>query len=235
MTIPIDECTIVCVQTDKFNSSSVPDKRSPAVIHRKLHLLKYAGSTATPAARMLTIVLLILVCQSCAHHSPFSQPPAKFQEFSLQHRDAIVQLSDYLARSQVNNVVPLHELLQQGTDWSAHRQPRYAVPPKYLWPNMVRTLKLIDRFIIPAIGPIKVVSGFRTPQYNRLAGGANRSKHMEFSALDVISRLNPTRSNLHERLLRVWNVHGRQLDMGLGLYGGGRFHIDTSGYRKWQG
>lgn len=187
--------------------------------------------------RLVAVVVFAFMCQSCTGRLSNAQPPAYFLQFTNtgQHGATIAQLTNFLARSGVDHVVPIHELLQQGTDWSTHRQPRYAIPPQHLWPNMVRTLKLIDRFIIPAVGPIEVVSGFRSPVYNQLARGARQSKHMEFSALDVISRSGASRNTLHNRLIRVWNVHGGQLDMGLGLYGSGRFHIDTSGYRKWRG
>jgi uncharacterized protein YcbK (DUF882 family) len=180
---------------------------------------------------------VVLICQACTGRPPISQTPDSFQQFRTDVRTgaAVAELAVFLSRYDVNDVVPLHELLQQGTQWHETNQARYAVPPQHLWPNMVDTLKLLDRFIIPAVGPISVVSGFRSSTYNRLAGGARRSQHLQFSALDVIPTLEVDRSSLHSKLLQLWNVHGRQLNMGLGLYSGTRFHIDTGGYRKWQG
>ncbi len=187
--------------------------------------------------RVLLLTFIALICVSCASRGPATKPPDSFLTFSQAsgNRVAIRQLSDFLARHRVSHVAPLHQLLQQGTQWDEHRQPRYAVPAPSLWPNMVLTLKLLDRFIIPAVGPIKVVSGFRTQAYNSVAGGARRSKHLEFSALDLIPATNLTRNTLHNRLQKVWKVHGNQLSMGLGLYQGIRFHIDTGGYRQWRG
>lgn len=189
-----------------------------------------------PFSRVLAIVIMTLTCSACASRVAV-QTPEDFQQFSAatQRGKQIAKLSDFLRRHGVDHVVPIHELLQQGTDWTRNRQQRYSIPDENFWPNMVATLKLLDRFVIPAVGPVKVLSGFRSPSYNLAAGGAPRSRHLNFSALDVIPKLNLTRNTLHNQLDKIWSIHGGQLNMGLGLYGEKRFHIDTGGYRRWRG
>ncbi len=182
-------------------------------------------------------LITILLCCSCASRPvvpPVSDELAQFVEQTNSHRE-LADLQYFLKRHGVQDVIPLNQILKQGTDWKSKQQPQYAIPDRTLWPKMVRTLKLMQRFIIPSVGPVEVVSGFRTQKYNLLAGGARRSKHLEFAALDVIPRSSTDREALHKTLLALWRLHGKNLEMGLGLYGSNRFHIDTGGHRIWRG
>jgi len=183
----------------------------------------------------ITALFILTVCLSCARTPPRPQPSADFQAFinAGNHQGTLLKFERYLRLSSVTNVIPTEQLLRQGTDWRNNRLPQYAFPPEALWPRMIETLKFMRRFVIPSIGPVEVLSGFRTPVYNRTAGGAKRSQHLEFSALDVRPVSDLSRTDLHKRLQRIWRTHGRALNIGLGLYGGRRFHIDTGGYRQW--
>jgi uncharacterized protein YcbK (DUF882 family) len=165
---------------------------------------------------------------------PLSPDLQQFVNHTNSHRE-LADLQAYLALHDVHDVIPIDQLIKQGTDWQSKQQPKYAIPDRPLWPKMVRTLKLMQRFVIPSVGPVEVVSGFRTEKYNVLAGGARRSKHLEFAALDVIPQAGTDRDELHQKLLAVWRMHGKHLNMGLGLYGRNRFHIDTGGHRIWRG
>ena len=42
-----------------------------------------------------------------------------------------------------------------------------------------------------------------------------------------------SREELHKMLWQVYNKAGKENNMGLGLYSGVRFHIDTCGFRNW--
>lgn len=182
----------------------------------------------------LLSVLAILLC-ACSNTPVRPTGPADFQHFIVNgnHQYTLRNFELQLRRSRVDHVIPTYQLLRQGTDWRNNRLPQYAFPAAADWPKMIRTLKFMRRFVIPAIGPVEVVSGFRTPTYNLAAGGAARSKHLSFSALDVKPRSAISRQQLHKRLLKIWHTHGKGLHMGLGLYSGNRFHIDTAGHRKW--
>ena len=184
---------------------------------------------------LLTLFLILTMCISCARTPPRPQPSGDFQAFIADgnHHETLLKFERHLRVNSVANVIPIEQLLRQGTDWKNNRLPQYAFPPEALWPGMARTLKFMRRFVIPAIGPVEVLSGYRTPTYNRIAGGAKRSQHLEFSALDVKPSSDLSRAELHKRLQQIWQIHGRRLNMGLGLYQGRRFHIDTGGYRQW--
>ena len=98
---------------------------------------------------------------------------------------------------------------------------------------MVNTLVFLKYDLIPYIGDVRVLSGFRTPKYNRLAGGAGRSRHLTFSALDLKPVTEIDRSRLHRILQNRWHTLGEEYKLGLGLYSNLRFHIDTGGHRQW--
>lgn len=148
-------------------------------------------------------------------------------------RASYAQFEAFLTESGVGRVVPVWHLWRQGDEWRRLGEPPFAVPPRARWPEVVPTLVLLRDEIIPALGPIEVVSGFRTERYNRRAGGAHSSRHLAFDALDVIPRRFWTSFGLSRRLLSLWRARGPALRMGLGLYGGTRFHIDTHRFRRW--
>ncbi len=164
-----------------------------------------------------------------------SNYPADFAEFLHEnnaHSD-YNELVYFLASHGVQRIVPVWQLLQQGSDWKSHSLPKYALPPRENWSDMVNTLVFLKYDLIPYIGPVRVLSGFRTPNYNQLAGGAGKSRHLKFSALDLRPVAQIERSQLHGILQNRWNNFGREYDLGLGLYASTRFHIDTGGFRQW--
>jgi len=120
----------------------------------------------------------------------------------------------FLKSHDVHQIVPVWQLLQQGSEWEKHQLP-------------------IKYDLIPYIGDVKVLSGFRTPHYNKLAGGAGKSRHLSFSALDLRPVAKIDRSKLHGILQNRWHSFGNHYNLGLGLYGNKRFHIDTGGFRQW--
>ena len=64
--------------------------------------------------------------------------------------------------------------------------------------------------------PIRVISGYRSPKYNKRIGGARRSQHMLAKAADiVISGMNPPEiKEIIECLIKCGKMHSG----GLGLY-----------------
>lgn len=83
------------------------------------------------------------------------------------------------------------------------------------------------------VGPLRVVSGYRSPEHNKRIGGAKRSKHMTASALDLHSATfsSAQLGALYEGLIRMGLVE----DGGLGIYEGGWIHIDLARPRRWLG
>ncbi len=188
-------------------------------------------------AFIFTLAGLLFACSSFASdpRRSLNGYPARFQAYVLLN-DLYAELRDFeqlLRDNGVAGVVPVDQLWLQGTEWQSRQHSAYAMAPREHWPAMVRTLRFVKHELLPITGPVEVQSGFRTAAYNLAAGGASRSKHMEFSALDLRPVRKYPRAVLHKRLKSLWHRRGKQWGLGLGLYSGVRFHIDTSGYRSW--
>ena len=216
--------------------------RKHEMVGAKLRIMKSFIAEKNPALCLrITIIMslsaLIFACSSFA-----SDPgrglkgyPARFKAYVLLNElySEVRDFEQLLRENHVAGVVPIDQLWLQGTEWQSRQHTAYAIPPREHWPAMVRTLRFVKHEVLPLIGPVEVQSGFRTVAYNLAAGGASRSKHMEFSALDLRPVHKFPRALLHQRLKRLWKLRGKQWDLGLGLYSGVRFHVDTSGYRSW--
>ena len=186
--------------------------------------------------RMLIALGMLLLLSSCDKTRHYNTPnAAQFEVFLSQSRNRILfkQFRTYLKNQGVIDVVPTDQLLRQGTDWHDVKLPPFAMPPRKDWRNIIKTLKVIKADIIPLIGPVEVLSAFRTHRYNSSAGGSKGSKHLIFSGVDLLPKKQISRAELHNKLKRYWRKSGRPHAIGLGLYSGLRFHIDTARYRTW--
>lgn len=120
--------------------------------------------------------------------------------------------------------------------WSRTRgSVRNSIPPEALWPNIVKTLIVVDEMREIIGKPIGVTSSYRSPAYNRAVGGEPMSYHMQFKALDIHSPVGPAILAKTARLLR-----GKRFDLpgnagsftfrgGIGTYPT-FVHVDTRGY-----
>ena len=152
----------------------------------------------------------------------------------------VAEYQRYLS-SQVGakNVPPLSQLLTTARSWNECGYEPYQLPPQELWANVVPTLRLYSELkqqgILPASSEIRSV--YRSPSLNDCAGGADSSKHMNASAMDIWVpeyEYNPwQRSTMQDGLCQFWQYQGSGHNFGLGLYATGAIHLDTDGYRKW--
>src|SRR6478672_10935193 len=94
--------------------------------------------------------------------------------------------SDYLSSYGVAGVVPTWQLLRTATDWQKCGTQPFEVPPPEDWANVVQTLRYIRDQVIPRIGPVEPVSGYRNAILNRCAGGARESAHRFMQAVDLV-------------------------------------------------
>ena len=107
-------------------------------------------------------------------------------------------------------------------------------PPKRIWKNILPTLRIVDDLRASFGKPCRILSSYRSPDYNRTVGGAARSQHLEFNALDIVfDGVSPRQ--VYERLLE-WRKAGK-FTGGLSLYSSSGFvHIDTRGSNaSWRG
>ena len=138
------------------------------------------------------------------------------------------QFNDYLITYQVAGIVPTWQLFRTATAWKDCGGQPFEIPPTSEWPHIVQTLRYIHDYVIPAVGPVEPVSGYRNPSLNQCAGGAPESAHKHYSAVDLVPLRPMTREQLMTSLCVSHSQHGAQYNAGLGFYAYLRFHIDST-------
>ena len=141
--------------------------------------------------------------------------------------------NDYLASYQVAGIVPTWQLFRTATSWQKCAGDPFEIPPVSEWPHIVQTLRYVNDYVIPAVGPVEPVSGYRNPALNRCAGGAPESAHKHYSAIDLVPLRPTTREALMRTLCGVHSARGPDYSVGLGFYAYLRFHVDTTKFRRW--
>lgn len=154
-----------------------------------------------------------------------------------QAQEPVQEIADQLIAAGITEVplktMPMHLILLQGTNWALNGTSVFTLPDSKQVPSMVRTVKFIQEHVEPVLGPLVPVSGDRDQYYNQTSGGASRSQHLNFCALDLVPVNDLSREELHKKLWSIYKEKGKANKMGMGLYSGVRFHIDTCGYRNW--
>jgi hypothetical protein len=165
------------------------------------------------------------------------QGAAEFRAWLAQspaHRAELAAFERRLAAEGVGHVVPLWQLVRTSSSWRQCGAAPFEVAPADKWDNIVTTLKFVRDKVVPAVGEVEALSAYRNETLNACSDGAPRSAHRMFFALD----LTPVAAEVsRERMVRgICAAHARDgaaYDAGLGFYSGRRFHVDSSGYRKW--
>jgi len=152
---------------------------------------------------------------------------------SQAHRTAVTSFNAYLTTWGVGGVVPTWQLLRTATSWHKCGAQPFEVPPVSEWPHVVQTLRYINDYVIPAVGPVEAVSAYRNPSLNYCAGGAPESAHKHYSAVDLVPLRQTTREQLMHTLCNVHARRGLPYGVGLGFYAFLRFHVDTTKLRRW--
>jgi hypothetical protein len=210
-------------------------------------------------APVLLMLALIASCQPAPKQAQTPPPkavaeapapspyPADFAAWLTANPDQAAQfklLEAYLAREGVADVLPLWQLVQAETPEAATKCEiaAYAVPPQDMWPTMVPTLRLVRAEILPLLGPVKVLSSFRTNEANKCSLGAPESPHKRYSALDLAMVDPMPQKEMFAKLCKHWDGLSPRWGYGLGAYyvrnypaynQEGRFHVDTLGRRTW--
>lgn len=196
--------------------------------------------------RLFLFLLLTLFASPALAQSPAWNPTAAYitagQDelgyrswyLALPSRAAQVNaFNNYLATYEVAGIVPTWQLFRTATSWQECRGQPFEIPPTSEWPHIVQTLRYVRDYVIPAVGPVEPVSGYRNPILNVCAGGAPESAHKHYSAIDLVPLRPTTRVELMRTLCAVHGRRGQAYEVGLGFYAFLRFHVDTSKYRRW--
>ena len=164
-----------------------------------------------------------------------AEDPARRAEFDA--------FSAFLDRQGVGDVVPAWQLTRADITRRTHcNVPPFLLAPRADWPNIVPVLAVVRDGIEPLVGEVEVHSSYRTADFNTCVGGASRSRHLGFHALDLVAVEPKNNRTLFTALCRFHRRHGARHNMGLGAYfdveregsnRNGRFHVDVSGFRSW--
>ncbi|MEO9635585.1 MAG: D-Ala-D-Ala carboxypeptidase family metallohydrolase [Parasphingorhabdus sp.] len=158
-----------------------------------------------------------------------------FENWVERHEQSstINEFQAFLLDNNVSDVFPLEQLLRSDVRWYRCGSEPFMVPPPDEWPNIVETLKVTRDVVVPLVGAVEGLSVYRDPKINNCIGGASRSYHMQFFAIDMRPIGKMDRETLILKLCKFHKKSGKRLNVGLGIYRATRFHIDTAGYRTW--
>lgn len=109
-------------------------------------------------------------------------------------------------------------------------------PARWLDARLRPLCELLEQIRALAGGPLVVISGYRTIQYNRTVGGARRSQHVDGRAADVRCPTLPA-DQLAARVLEAKRAGQLPTLGGLGAYPGW-VHVDVRAGRalvRWRG
>ena len=152
---------------------------------------------------------------------------------SPENRESVRSFRDFLAAKQVQDVVPVWQLVRTSSSWRECSAGRFEVAPAQQWENIVTTLAFVKNEVEPAIGDVEPLSAFRNEQLNGCSNGAPKSAHRMFFAMDLVPAAAIDRGEMITQLCSAHAQRGPQYSTGLGFYSGMRFHVDSSGFRKW--
>jgi hypothetical protein len=197
--------------------------------------------------RWLLAGLALIAAPAAAVQTPAAWNPAAdyitagqdepgYRSWYLAAPDRAAQVkafNDYLATYRVAGIVPTWQLFRTATSWQKCGGQPFEIPPTSEWPNIVQTLRYVNDYVVPTVGAVEPVSGYRNPSLNACAGGAPGSAHKHYSAIDMVPLRHTTREELMRALCRVHSRRGPDYAVGLGFYAFLRFHVDTTKFRRW--
>ena len=153
---------------------------------------------------------------------------------SPANRAAVVEFRTRLAAEKVDAVVPVWQLIRTSSSWRQCAAQPFEVAPSDKWDNIVSTLKFVRDRVVPAVGEVEALSAYRNEVLNACSAGAPKSAHRMFFALDLTPvSADVSRDTMIRGICTAHARDGRAYNAGLGFYSGRRFHVDSSGFRKW--
>lgn len=107
-------------------------------------------------------------------------------------------------------------------------------PPGDTWEHINNTALALDELRGRLGRPITLLSVYRSPAYNKAIGGASKSQHVQFSAVDFVVQGSPVGPLQWASALREMRSSGL-FKGGIGTYAS-FVHVDTRGYNAdWAG
>lgn len=150
-----------------------------------------------------------------------------------QNRDKVRAFQAFLEQKRAKDVLPTWQLIRTSSSWRECSAERFEVAPVQQWQNIVNTLAFVKHEVVPTVGGVEALSAFRNEDLNSCSGGRPGSAHRMFFAMDLVPTQDVERSELITQLCEAHAERGAAYETGLGFYNGLRFHVDSSGFRRW--
>jgi hypothetical protein len=192
--------------------------------------------------KRLPSLLLTLVLSANPVSAQNSTVPARFSKDAFadwygadaQRQVQYEAFQVFLKQNGVADVIPAYQLWRTSSSSAQCKTDAFVVPDRAHWPHIVTTLRFVRDQVQPAIGSVEAVSGYRNELLNTCSGGAKRSAHRTYYALDIVPlRPDLDRPTLIKRMCAVHARNGAQYTIGLGFYSARRFHVDSLRFRRW--
>lgn len=153
---------------------------------------------------------------------------------SPEHVEQVRAFREHLVERQVEGIVPVWQLIRTSSSWRECGADRFEVAPADKWDHIVTTLAFVRDEVTPKLGQVEALSAYRDDSLNRCSHGAPQSAHRLFFALDLTPiSADVTRAGMIRDICAAHAATGRDYNTGLGFYSGLRFHVDSSGFRRW--
>lgn len=91
-------------------------------------------------------------------------------------------------------------------------------PPQQVINNLKELCEKVLQPIRDKVGAIKVSSGYRSPQVNKIVGGATSSQHLTGEAVDI-SGVNVSNKVLFDIIIKMMNENNLPVDQCIHEYG----------------
>lgn len=193
---------------------------------------------------IVTIIGTISLATPVSANATLSLPPESAQA-QQEFRQWLGRPDAKLAQQYLSYLQQHTTLKLQLFELTYNRHPatadcafvRFAIPPQHQWRNLVPALLILDQLHQQRlIEQPRIISVYRDAAANRCIRGSQRSKHLSHHAIDFQVSADAPKQPISTtaRLCQFWRQHGKALQMGLGVYGLNRFHVDASGYRTWE-
>jgi Peptidase M15 len=150
------------------------------------------------------------------------------------HRAEAEAFRAELAAEGLDRVVPVWQLLRTSSSWRQCAAQPFEVAPRDKWAHIAATLRFVRDEVVPALGQVEALSGYRDESLNACSDGAPQSAHRLFFAIDLTPRDSQvSRAAMIRDICAAHARFGPAYATGLGFYSGRRFHVDSNGFRKW--
>ena len=185
--------------------------------------------------RRLVLVTAVALAVNCVNPTAHGDNGFDAWRAAVPARgEAFLRFEAMLAAEGVAGVIPAEQLWLVDQIRPQCASEPFVEPPEDEWRNIVPALRFIRDHVKPAIGEVRVVSGYRDEAFNICIRGATRSAHRSYYALDLVPVDDGvSRADLIALLCPIHETAGRRDGVGLGIYSARRFHIDARSYRGW--